>query len=135
MAVFRLDTAEFDRLQRAIKNFPVNAEEVITETLHEEAGPILKEEILRLMPRSDVKPWKGKLPHAKDSKSLTDTKGNLSITVRSAKKYQYLYFPDSGENTVRHRGNQQFFMRGGENKQKEIIDRCISRLVGEVEKI
>lgn len=130
---FELDATELERLQKALKNFPGDTEKAINEVLHEEASPLLQEEIKRLMPVSDVKPWKGKLPHAKQSKSLTDEKGNLFVTVKNSKKYGYLYFPDDGTNTRRHVGNQQFFRRAGEAKQTEIIDRCIKRLVGDIE--
>ena len=135
MAYFELDAKELDRLQTALKNYPSNAEEAINDVFHNQASPLIQEEINRLMPRSNVKPWKGKLPHAKDSKSLTDLKGNLSITVKSSKKYGYLYFPDDGTNTRRHAGNQQFFWRGAEAKQAEIIDRCVTRLVGDFENL
>lgn len=135
MAYFELDAKELDRLQAALKNYPKNSEEAINDVFHNQASPLIQEAIMRLMPRSNVKPWKGKLPHAKDSKSLTDLKENLSITVKSSKKYGYLYFPDDGSNTRRHAGNQQFFWRGSEEKQTEIIDRCVARLVGDFENL
>lgn len=135
MSYFKIDADEFNRLEQSIKNFPGNAEEAINEVLHTKASQILQDEIRRLMPRSDVKPWKGKLPHAKDSKSLTDKQENLAITVKTTKRYQYLFFPDDGTSTTRHAGDQQFFYRGGKNKQTEIIDRCIARLVGEVDNL
>jgi hypothetical protein len=76
------------------------------------------------MPVSD----KTKGIHAVDAKSLRHTDGNLSTTVRSAQKYQYLYFPDDGTNTRRHVGNQQFFLRGAEDAAGEIVDVCIEKL-------
>jgi hypothetical protein len=48
--------------------------------------------------------------------------------VHSAKKYQYLYFPDDGTNTTRHVGNQQFFRRGAEDASGEIVDACTEKL-------
>ena len=116
-----------------MKNFEGNVEEEINSVLHQEASPLIQEAVRNLMPRSNVKGWKGKLPHAKDSKSLTDEKGNLSITVKSAKKYQYLYFTDDGASTERHAGNQQFFKRGGESQTDEIISLCVGRLVDSFE--
>lgn len=135
MARFELDARELDRLLKTAKNFPGNAEAAINEVLHSEASKLLQEEIRRLMPVSDpAKVWVGKKPHAKLSKSLTDEKGNLAITVKTTKDYQYLYFPDDGTNTRRHVGDQQFFWRGGENKSAEIVDRCIERLVSNLSK-
>lgn len=127
---FTLDDSAIDRIENAIKGFSGNAEEVITSVLHEEAGPLLETEITRLMPVSHVKSWRGKKPHAKHSKSLfIDDKKDLEVTVKTQKRYQYLYFPDDGTNTRHHVGNQRFFQRGGINKQEEIMYLCVGRLV------
>ena len=128
MARFELDASEFERLEKAIKDFPDNAEDAINEVLHGEGSEIIKEEIKRLMPVSG-KNWRGKAPAAKHANSLTQQKGNLFVDVKSQKKYNYLYFPDDGSNTRRHAGNQHFFLHGAENKQTEVIDRCVNRLV------
>lgn len=133
MARFELDSKEFDRLQRALQNYQGDTEKEINDVLHNEASPLIQEAIQRLIPTSG-KTWKGKRPPAKTGNSLTDQKGNLSITVKSTTKYNYLYFPDDGTNTRRHAGNQQFFKRGGESKQTEIVDRCVNRLVDNFEK-
>lgn len=128
MARFEMDSKEVDRLFGAIQKFPGNAEEAINEVFHNDAPPLLEAEIRRLMPVSG-KSWNGKKPAAKTAKSLTYEKANLSFTVKTTGAYQYLYFPDDGANTRRHAGNQQFFHRGGEAKQSEIVDRCITRIV------
>lgn len=128
MARFEMDTKEVERLFDAVKNFPGSAEKSINEIFHNDAPPLVAEEIKRLMPVSG-KTWKGKAPAAKTGSSLTNETANLSFTVRTTGKYQYLYFPDDGTNTRRHIGNQQFFQRGGENKQTEIVDRCINRII------
>jgi hypothetical protein len=132
-ARFELDAREFERLAQAIKSFPNDAEAAINEVFHGEGSDLLQEAIYRLMPVSG-KHWSGKKPAAKTAKSLTSVKSNLAVTVTTTKKYQYLYFPDDGTSTTRHVGNQQFFRRGGEEKQAEIIDRCIGRLVSGFEK-
>lgn len=128
MARFEMDAKEVERLFNTVKNFPGNAEKSINDVFHNDAPPIVSEEIKRLMPESG-KTWKGKAPAAKGAKSLTDETANLSFTVKTTGKYHYLYFPDDGSNTRNHVGNQQFFQRGGEAKQTEIVDRCISRIV------
>lgn len=128
MARFDLDATEFGRLEQALKSFEGNAEAIINEVLHTEGSQLIQEEIKRLMPVSG-RQWKGNRPPAKTAKSLTDEKGNLSVTVKTTKNYNYLYFPDDGTNTRNHAGNKQFFLHGGENKQSEIIDLCIERLV------
>ena len=133
MSRLELEIKDFERLQTAMKEFQGDTEETINDVLHNEASPLIQESIKNLIPESR-RTWKGKGGPAKTSKSLIDEKGNLAITVKTTKKYQYLYFPDDGSNTQRHAGNKQFFKRGAEAKQSEIVDRCVGRLVNNFEK-
>lgn len=130
---FELDYANIEKLENAIKDYQGDAERTINDVLHNEAGAMIQEAVIRLMPRSEKK--KGK--NAKDSNPLTNINGNLSVTVTTKKKFQYLYFPDDGTSTRRHVGKggrpQEFFKRGGELVQDDIIDRCVGRLVGDFE--
>lgn len=132
MAYLGIDVSGVEKLQQAMKDFQGNTERTINEVLHNEASPLIQEAIKRLIPTSG-KTWSGKKPPAKTGKSLTDVQGNLSITVTTTRNYQYLYFPDNGTNTRRHVGNQQFFRRGAEEKQDEIIERCVAKLVNNFE--
>lgn len=130
MAVLSIDATEIDKLQKAMKEFQGNTEDTINDVLHNFAGDRAQVDIYRLMPVSAKK--KGK--HAKHSNSLSNINGNLSVTVTARGKWGYLYFPDDGENTRRHIGNQRFFERGGEAAQDEIIERCITKLTNNFEK-
>lgn len=127
MARFEMDTTEVERLFKAIQNFPGDAENAINEVFHGEAPEMVSEAIYLLMPMSG-RTWNGKPTAARKAKSLTDETANLSFTVKTTGKYHYLYFPDDGSNTRNHVGNQQFFHRGGEMRQSEIVDRCITRI-------
>ena len=49
MAVFRIEAKEFDRLQKAIKNFPGDAEEAINEILHNEGSELIQKSIKNLI--------------------------------------------------------------------------------------
>ena len=133
MSKLSIDVREIDQLQKAMKDFQGNTEKVINEVLHEEASPLIQDAVRRLMPKSNRKPWKGKPPNAKDSKSLTDKKENLAVTVKTTKKYQYLYFTDDGTNVRsparRKAGNKQYFLRGAESQKSDIVERCIGKLV------
>ena len=133
MARFEIDSREFDRLINAVRNFPGDVEKVINEVFRKEGGQLVHDEIKRLMPVSGAY-WKGKAPAAKSAESLKITKSHLAFTVKPSDGYGYLYFPDDGTNTYTHVGNQQFFLRGGENKQSEIIDRCIGQMIAEFDK-
>lgn len=127
-----ISITEMDGLQKAMQEFEGNVEEAVNDVLHNQAGPILQDEVMRLMPYSG-RVWKGKKKSASRANSLMIVKENLAVTVKPKKAYQYLYFPDDGTNTQRHVGNQQFFKRSGENKKKEVIERCVGRLVGDFE--
>lgn len=131
-ANFRINVAEVERLQTAMKEYQGNAEDAINDALHNEAGDLIQEQVKRLMPVSG-KSWRGKKPAAKTSQSLQGIPANLAITVTTKKNYQYLYFPDDGTNTRRHVGNQQFFARGGEAATADIVDRCVAKLINKFE--
>lgn len=125
---FKINEKEIDRLQSIMKQFPQKSEQAINDVLHNKAGDILQLAIKGLIPVSG-RMWKGKKAGAKSADSLQNvTKENLAITVTTKKAYQYLYFPDDGTNTRRHIGNKQFFRRGGESKQSEIVDKCINKI-------
>ena len=128
--MMKIDFSDFDKLQEAMQSFQGNTEAILNDVLHNFAGDRAQEEIYRLMPVSRKK----KGAHAKFSKSLMNVNTNLAVTVTTAGKYGYLYFPDDGTNSRRHIGNQRFFERGGEAVQGEIIDRCIARLIENFEK-
>lgn len=128
MAEFYVSGEELIRLQKAMEQYSGNVEDIINDVLHNQAGVLLTEEIRKLMPESK-RSWKGKKAPAKTGNSLMIVNGNLSVTVKTTKNYRYLYFPDDGSNTIKHVGNQQFFLHGGENQTEEIINRCEIRLV------
>lgn len=128
---FQLHTQGVDKLANALQEFDGDAESVINDVLHNEAGDLAQEAIRRLMPTSG-KRWRGKKPAAKSSKSMQNDKANLELTVRNTSSYAYLYFPNDGSNTRRHVGQQFFFERGGESVVDDIIDRCVEKLVNKL---
>lgn len=131
--MFKIEVSTVDRLVKAIQEYADNAENVINDVLHDEAGVLIEDSIRSLIPTSG-KSWKGKKPPAKTSKSMIQEDGNLSVTVKNSKNYGYLYFPDDGTNTRRHVGEKHFFAKGAELVTDTIIDRCIDRLIADFEK-
>lgn len=125
--MLKIEVTQVEKLQEAMKGFQGDVEPSINDVLHNQGGGLIQDSIRRLIPVSG-KTWKGKAPAAKSSNSLRNINANLAVTVTTAKRYQYLYFPDSGTNTRRHVGNQRFFEKGGEAVKDEIIERCISKL-------
>lgn len=127
MAKFELSYENIQKLETAMKQYQGNTEDAINEVLHNEAGTLFETEIKRLMPTSGRR-WKGKNPPAKTSKSLRIERGNLFVQVKNTSRYYYLYFPNDGTNTYNHIGGQFFFERGLENKETEVVNRCIEKL-------
>lgn len=125
MSRLTLNAEEFEKVQKAIEQFPGNAEKAINEVLHGAGAELIQERIRKYMPVSDKKTGS----HAVDAKSLTQVGSNLAVTVKSTKKYNYLYFPDDGTNTRRHVGNQQFFLKGAEDASGEIVDAITEKLI------
>ena len=56
-----------------------------------------------------------------------------SVIFKSSPAWNYLYFPDDGSNTVRHRGNQQFMLRGAQDAAPKIADEICTRLARKFE--
>lgn len=125
---WEINALELGYIQNALMNEVEGAGDIINDILHNQAGPLIQEAIQPLIPVSG-KHWRGKKSPARSSESLRQKNETLSVTVRSAKNYQYLYFPDDGSNTRRHAGNQQFFRRGAETVEDEIISRCLGALI------
>ena len=130
--VFTLDAGDFDILRQAIADYGGDAEKAINDVLHEEAGPLIYEEINPLINPSN-RAFKGHSKSAKDSPwPIYDTSANLAVTVKTKSKWGYLYFPDDGSNVSnpkrRASGNQRFFERGGEKATPKVVARCIEVL-------
>ena len=128
--MFVINVSQVDELQKAMKNYPADAEKALNEVLHNQASELMQESIKRMIPVSG-REWAGKKRAASKAKSLKSENSNLAVTVKSTSSYGYLYFPDDGSNTKRHAGNKQFFYKGTESVQDEIIERCITRLIKE----
>lgn len=123
-----LDIEDIERLQRALERFPGRGEEAINEVLHGVGAVEIQDSIRLLIPVSG-KRWRGKKEPASTANSLMSVPGNLSVTVKTTKPYQYLYFPDDGTNTQRHAGNQQFFARGAEDVSSNVVGRCVANII------
>ena len=130
---FKSDTTAIDRLKVTIQQYQANAEDTINSYLHSEGAEIFKDSIESLLPVSGRK-WRGKKAQAQGSAPFQNTTSeNLAITIKNKSQWQYLYFPDDGEDTKRHQGNQQFMIRGVNQKQDIVVDNLIDRLINTFE--
>ena len=133
MSYFYLDAKEFERVVDAISKFSDGAvaERIINDYLHTEGGRIIKENIQKILPVSG-RTWNGKKTAASQTDPFTLKEENLAVIVKTKGPYHYLYFPDDGENTYRHNGDQEFMRRGAEVATENIIDQCVTALVEKI---
>ena len=125
---FTLETEDVERLRRALERFPGRGEEAINEIVHGVGAVEFQDSIRLLIPVSGKK-WRGKKEPASTGDSLMAVPSNLSVTIKTTKRYQYLYFPDNGTNTRRHAGNQQFFARGAQDVASNVVGRCVANII------
>lgn len=134
MSVFSIDVKEIEKIQEMIAKMADGraAEQEINQYLLTEGGELIKVGIQALLPVSG-RSWAGKNPPASAVDPFTVQGGNLSVTVRTRNGYHYLYFPDDGSDTKRHIGNQNFMFQGAINKETEITNGVIERLLKKME--
>lgn len=133
MSVYEIKAQSIEKLQKSLNGYAETAENEINTYLHGSGYNLFSHSIENLIPVSDKKK-----KHAKYSNSLQDrlkssrSRGggfqNLSVTIGTKPKYDYLYFPNDGSNTVHHAGNQHFFDRGIEKKEDEAVDEMLDRI-------
>lgn len=125
---FEMRYEQTEKLIDAMREYGSGSGRVIDEVLHTEGGRLINDRIMQLLPESGRK-WKGKKPAARKAKPFEQKNDSLEVTIRTKYAYHYLYFPDDGTNTKRHKGQQYFMYRGAEDKSAEIIDLCVDRLI------
>lgn len=134
MSYFYLDAKEFDKVAQTIEKYSDRsvAEQIINDYLANEGGKKIKEYIRAILPVSG-RTWNGKKAAASQTDPFRIQGENLAVKVYAKGNYHYLYFPDDGSNTRRHRGDQQFMFRGGEKAGDEIVNGVIDKLVKRLE--
>lgn len=126
-----LDITELEDFTSRIQEIQDPAE-LITQVFHEYGVEKVENEITKLLPMSG-RHWKGKATAAKNAQPFKSVEGKAYFEVKSQGKYHYLYFPDDGSNTKRHRGHQEFMLHGAETAQQDIIDKIIEKMIQEIE--
>ena len=134
MSYFYLDAKEFDKVAQTIEKYSDRsvAEQIINDYLANEGGKKIKEYIRAILPVSG-RTWNGKKTAASQTDPFRIQGENLAVKVYTKGNYHYLYSPDDGSNTRRHRGDQQFMFRGAEKAGDEIVNGVIDKLVKRLE--
>lgn len=126
-----VDITPIERLTEALQRFGDQSTVAVSQYLAEAGYRQITESITRLLPVSGRR-WSGKPAGARSAGTAVfgmEQTDLMSITVRSVKPYNYLYFPDDGGNTKRHAGRQHFMQRGAETSTDTIVDGICTRLV------
>lgn len=132
MSSYKVEYVELEALGERIAGYPGDAEAAINEVLHKKSFLPLTESIKELIHPSG-RTWKGKKKAATETQPFRQEDENLAVKVKSRKAYNYLYFPDDGDNTVHHHGGQDFMVRGAERKQGDIADMITEQLIQQIE--
>lgn len=129
---FSINASELDKIENLFQSFGDKAYSIINETMHNSpAFEIATDNIQPLLPSSG-RHWKGKGAAAASTQPFRKGPNELlTLIVRSKTKYNYLYFPDDGSNTVHHMGNQHFMQHGAENSLGAIADLCTANVINE----
>ena len=133
--VVTFDTSDVERIADILTKYLTAIEPTIHEYLADHGLETIGPAITRLLPASS-RLWDGKRTGAKAAGYASVFQGDLglgSITVRTQPAYYYLYFPDDGGNTQRHRGNQRFMLHGAEAAAPQLIEGICSRLISKFE--
>lgn len=132
--MYEVDYSSLETLEARMAEFGHGSGQVIDGVLHGEGANLIKRAIPGLIHPSGRR-WPGKTASIAGKPGggsrLSQDNASLQVTVAARGRIGYLYFPDDGTNTRNHVGNQQFMLRGAEEKQSDIIDRCIAGLVDE----
>ncbi|MCD8152047.1 MAG: hypothetical protein LUD71_03025 [Clostridiales bacterium] len=137
MAEFaKIDISGVEELQQRMNQYGSKSGSVIQEYLKVEGFERIASHIPGLIHAS------GRTWPARKTRSATAAGYNtvfqgitssLTLTVSTKTRYNYLYFPDDGSNTVHHVGNQQFMLRGAEQATDDIVNGILNRLVAAFE--
>ncbi len=132
---YSINYQEIDKIESLFNEFPGTAKIAINEVLHSDLAIDMVENNIQPLLPSSGRHWKGKGAAAASTQPFRKGPNELlTLIVRSKTKYNYLYFPDDGSNTVYHMGNQHFMQHGAENSLGAIADLCAANVINEFNK-
>lgn len=117
---FRIDDYQLQLFEEKMGRYKGDTEEAINDVLKTRASKLVVQNILRLMPMSDLQGKK----HAKQSNSIQVVNWNLGVSFYEKKGFEYLVFPELGETQFAGRKWQRpfFFVDGMEDSKNQIIE-------------
>lgn len=129
---FQIKQEDIIRLQEAMMRFGDESESTINDYFMGIGANIGVRAITSLLPTSG-RTWKGKGKPAKSSNPFQSDFVNLGFSIRSKKKYNYLYFPDQGSGTSLKNNPLEFMDKGLDKVYDDIVDGLLKGLKIKIE--
>lgn len=129
---FEIKQEDIIRLQEAMVRFGNESENAINDYLMGIGANIGVRSIISLLPTSG-RTWKGKGKSAKSGNPFQSDFVNLGFSIRSKKKYNYLYFPDQAAGTSLGNSPLEFMDRGLDKVYNNIVDGLLKSLQIKIE--
>ncbi|OUB89496.1 hypothetical protein BK784_23515 [Bacillus thuringiensis serovar medellin] len=120
---WRVEFGDIEALENKLKQIPGKSEQTLNKTLHSDGVNLAVESI---QPKIPVSTWKGRVRnkrHAKDQKSLTNSKLNLGFTIRPTPRFNYLKYPDLGIGTSKKNAPEKILEHGLQTATPKIAER------------
>lgn len=132
---YSIDYQELDKIENLFNEFPDTAKAAVNDVLHSDLAVDMVEDNIQPLLPSSGRHWKGKGAAAASTQPFRKGPNELlTLIVRSKTKYNYLYFPDDGSNTIRHMGNQHFMKHGAESSLGALAELCATSVINEFNK-
>ncbi|PEE14697.1 hypothetical protein CON53_28435 [Bacillus cereus] len=123
-----VEFGDIEALENKLKQIPGKSERALNRVLHSDGVNLAVESI---QPKILVSTWKGRVRnkrHAKDQKSLTNSKLNLGFTIRPTPRFNYLKYPDLGIGNSKKNAPKKILERGLQTATPKISERLNTEL-------
>jgi hypothetical protein len=127
-AKFELKSEDVEKISKAIAGFEGDAEVAINTYLRDIGRVKMSTAIQNLIPISKVNK-----KHAKDSDPLKTELFNLVLTIKTKTKYNYLYFPQTGEGTSEGNGPNDFMQDGIDSIYDNIVNDMLEQIQNKIQ--
>ncbi|MCD8198245.1 MAG: hypothetical protein LUE24_13955 [Lachnospiraceae bacterium] len=132
-----IDISGVEKLTEKLERYGNRSGAIVQEYLRDEGFDRIAGHIPNLIHASgrNKAKWKNKATASKSAYTsvFQGMVSGMTLTVSTKTRFNYLYFPDDGSNTLHHVGNQQFMLRGAQEQTDGIVDELVGRLVAAFE--
>lgn len=120
---FEIKQEDLNKIEEAILEYGENSEKVINDYLNSVAKNKFMAAIKDYMPVSNRRKI-----HAKTSNSIDSISYNLALVIKTKSKFNYLYFPQTGEGTSKGKSPNDFMEKGIDKEYDNVINGILDKL-------